>query len=114
MAGLQFDADLRNLGPEGYLLRSVVLAGRRAIVVSATTDVGVLYGAFHLLRLLQVQQPIDRLVVAGSPRTRHRVLDHLPAGQDSRSVHLDRPASCPSDLIGLTTKAASCPPRLDA
>jgi alpha-glucuronidase len=38
--------------------------------------VGVLYGAFHLLRLLQTQRPIDRLALVSAPRLQHRVLNH--------------------------------------
>jgi alpha-glucuronidase len=63
-------------GGEGYLLRSVRLRGRRAIVIAANTDVGVLYGAFHLLRLLQTRQPVVDLSIAERPAIRHRVLNH--------------------------------------
>jgi alpha-glucuronidase len=67
---------LDGLGRDGYLLRSVTIAGAPAIVIAANDDVGALYGAFHFLRLLQTQQPIERLDVRSSPRVRLRVLDH--------------------------------------
>jgi alpha-glucuronidase len=73
-AGLE--SELAGVGDEGYLLRSVRLRGRRATLIAATTDVGVLYGAFHFLRLLQTHQPIDGLSIAERPRVRHRVLNH--------------------------------------
>ena len=51
--------------------------GRRATVIAANTDVGVLYGAFHFLRLLQTQQPIEaRSRSSSAPRMQHRVLNH--------------------------------------
>lgn len=68
--------DLDGLGEEGYLLRSVELDGRPATVVAANTDVGALYGSFHLLRLLQSGQPIDALDLREAPKVRLRVLNH--------------------------------------
>jgi alpha-glucuronidase len=67
------------LGPpdnDGYLIRSMVVEGRRVTVIAANTELGVLYGAFHFLRLLQTHQPIDALAIAERPRLQHRVLNH--------------------------------------
>jgi alpha-glucuronidase len=50
---------LNDAGSEGYVLRSVNVDGRPASVIAANTEIGVLYGAFHFLRLLQTEQPID-------------------------------------------------------
>src|SRR5690606_37919618 len=52
---------LDGLGAEGYLIRSTRVDGRAATVVAANTDAGALYGAFHLLRLLQTGQAVDAL-----------------------------------------------------
>ena len=76
VAALGLDADLRDAGAEGYLVRSMRVGGRQAIVIAANADVGVLYGAFHLLRLLQTHQPIDTLSIAERPQVRHRILNH--------------------------------------
>jgi alpha-glucuronidase len=73
---LRLDADLAAAGQEGYLIRSVRVRGRRATVITANTDLGVLYGAFHFLRLLQTHQPIEALAITERPRIRHRVLNH--------------------------------------
>ncbi|MHB8283120.1 MAG: alpha-glucuronidase family glycosyl hydrolase [Caulobacteraceae bacterium] len=67
---------LQPLGREGYLIRTVVLDGRRLTVIAANSDIGVLYGAFRLLRLIQTRQPVDRLDLADAPKVRLRVLDH--------------------------------------
>ncbi|MBN2089083.1 hypothetical protein JW964_05705 [candidate division KSB1 bacterium] len=37
---------------------------------------GVLYGVFHFLRLLQTQKNITNLAITSSPKIRHRVLNH--------------------------------------
>ncbi|HEX8263192.1 MAG TPA: alpha-glucuronidase family glycosyl hydrolase [Allosphingosinicella sp.] len=67
---------LAGLGDEGFLIRSVSLDGRPATVIAAHRDIGVLYGAFAFLRLLQTAQPIDALDLREAPRLRLRILDH--------------------------------------
>jgi alpha-glucuronidase len=76
VAALGLDAELRDTGAEGYIVRSMRVGGRQAIVIAANAEVGVLYGAFHLLRLLQTHQPIDALSIAERPQIRHRILNH--------------------------------------
>jgi alpha-glucuronidase len=68
--------ELGAVGPEGYVIRSVSVAGRSAVVIAANEDIGVLYGAFHFLRLLQTRTPIDALAIASAPALQHRVLNH--------------------------------------
>lgn len=67
---------LVSLGDEGYLIRSVRVHGHKATVIAANSDVGVLYGAFAFLRLIQTRQALDALDIASAPRLKHRVLDH--------------------------------------
>ena len=76
VATLGLEADLKTLGGEGYLVRSVRARGRRATVIAANTEIGVLYGAFHFLRLLQTHQRIDALAVVERPHIQHRILNH--------------------------------------
>ncbi|WNH54749.1 alpha-glucuronidase family glycosyl hydrolase [Stenotrophomonas oahuensis] len=68
--------ELAELGNGGYLIRRMRRDGRDVILVAARQDIGVLYGAFHLLRMLQTGAPLDRLDVRESPRVALRVLDH--------------------------------------
>lgn len=67
---------LAGLGDEGYVIRSVIIERRRATVIAANSDVGILYGAFGFLRLLQTRQPIESLDLRDAPRLRLRILDH--------------------------------------
>jgi alpha-glucuronidase len=69
-------AELRGLGPEGYVIRTTRVGGKRAIVVAANEDVGALYGAFALLRQLQTHRSVRTLAVREAPRVALRVLDH--------------------------------------
>lgn len=67
---------LASLGAEGFRLRSITLNGRAVMVIAANSEVGVLYGAFHFLRLLQTGQPINKLDVSEKPRLQLRMLNH--------------------------------------
>lgn len=68
--------DLKTLGSEGYLIRSIQVDGHRATLIAANSNVGVLYGAFGFLRLMQTRRPLEALNVRESPRIPHRILDH--------------------------------------
>jgi len=69
-------ADLKSLGVEGYLIRSITLNGHRATLIAANSNVGLLYGAFGLLRMMQTRQPLQALNIRESPRIPHRILNH--------------------------------------
>ncbi len=69
-------ADLRKTGPEGFVISSQVIKGKKCIVISGNNDVARLYGTFHFLRLLQMQESISSLHIISSPRIKHRLLNH--------------------------------------
>jgi len=68
--------DLETLGKEGYLIRTVPIAGGTATVIAAGDERGAVYGAFHFLRLLQTQAPVSRLGVTERPASPLRLVDH--------------------------------------
>ncbi len=76
IAELDWTAVLARLGREGYVIRSVTIAGHAATVVASSGDSGALYGTFHFLRLIQTGQPLDRLDVESRPRLARRLLNH--------------------------------------
>ena len=63
-------------GPEGFVLQSTRWDGHPVTLIAANSDVGVLYGAFHLLALMQRHESLARLDVHETPRLKLRVLDH--------------------------------------
>jgi alpha-glucuronidase len=73
---LGFTARLARLGREGYLIATVAHAGARHTLLAGNTSVGVLYAAFHFLRLLQTQGEVSALDVDSSPRLNLRLLNH--------------------------------------
>jgi alpha-glucuronidase len=76
VAALGWSDTLTKLGDEGYLIRSATIGGRTVTVIASKSDVGVLYGAFHYLRLLQTGQPVTTLDIAERPRLQLRLLNH--------------------------------------
>ncbi|MEL1265440.1 alpha-glucuronidase family glycosyl hydrolase [Pseudoxanthomonas putridarboris] len=78
--------DTRQLGAEGYLIRSVRVDGHAATVIAANEDIGALYGAFHFLRLLQTGQSLENLDLREAPRVKLRVLNHW----DNLDGHVER------------------------
>jgi alpha-glucuronidase len=77
---------LERAGREGYVIRSVVINQQPATVIAANSDVGVLYGAFHFLRLIQTREPMTALDIVSQPRTQIRVLNHW----DNLDRHVER------------------------
>ncbi len=74
IAGLNLPLD--TLGKEGFVIRSTVAKGRKVTVIAANSDIGVLYGAFRFLSLLQTRQPLDNLDIATAPKLELRMLNH--------------------------------------
>ena len=68
--------EVRELPANGYVIRTVSLEGRPAIAIAANDDLGLLYGAFHFLRLLQTHQSLERLDIRDGPRVQLRMLNH--------------------------------------
>jgi alpha-glucuronidase len=73
---LAWKADLAKLGPEGYVIRSARVANHPVIAIASDGEIGALYGAFHLLRLMQTGQPMDRLNITERPKVQLRLLNH--------------------------------------
>ena len=64
------------LSPEGFFIRQVTLEGKSVILIMGNDPVGTLYGVFHFLRLIQMQQDIRDLAIEEHPRLKIRMLDH--------------------------------------
>ena len=67
---------LAAVGTEGYLVEAADAGGKKAIVIAANTDVGVLRGSFALLRHLQCHRTVQALALSGAPKIKRRILDH--------------------------------------
>jgi alpha-glucuronidase len=73
---LAWETELMAAGPEGYVIRQTTVQGRPAIAVASEGDIGALYGMFHVLRLMQTGQTLERLAISERPLVQLRLLNH--------------------------------------
>ena len=71
-----FEKTLKSLGYEGYILKSVKKKNKTYTVVAGNSDAGLLYGVYHLLRLIQTNQFDENLSILEKPAYNHRLLNH--------------------------------------
>jgi len=61
-----------DLGLDGYIIKSI---GSK-IIITGKSDIGVLYGVFHFLRILQIGSPLNDLDIVETPQNKIRMMDH--------------------------------------
>lgn len=76
IAKLPLANEINQLDDEGFIIRSAKINGKPVTVVAAKKDIGVLYGIFHYLKLIQTNQNLDNLHIKEEPRLQYRVLNH--------------------------------------
>jgi alpha-glucuronidase len=67
---------VQSINDGGFYIRSVEWEGADCIIVTAPTDRGLVYGTFHLLRLMALREPIDDLAIIEEPANAERIIDH--------------------------------------
>lgn len=72
VASISLEGELDQIGDEGY----IIITRPYANVILGNTDLGVLYGVFHFLRLLQTHQSLDNLHIVSAPKIKLRMLNH--------------------------------------
>jgi len=73
ISGLNLELDA---SPDAYRIVSTTVSGKKAVVIASNGDQGVLYGSFHLLRLLQTNRSIAALAISEKPKIKRRLLNH--------------------------------------
>ena len=74
LKNLKNDFDLIN--DEGYLIKTIKSKDKNRILVTGKTDIGVLYGVFNFLKLLQTNKSIENLNIVDAPKINVRMLNH--------------------------------------
>lgn len=67
---------LAGLGQEGYAIRSIRVEGKPVTLIAANSEMGLLHGAFHWLRLAQSDAALDAIDIRSAPRIGLRLLNH--------------------------------------
>jgi alpha-glucuronidase len=68
--------ELYRLGKEGFIISTKKVNNKNIIAIAANSDMGVLYGVFHFLRLLQTNQNIQQFSITSIPKIQNRILNH--------------------------------------
>lgn len=68
--------ELEKAGGEGFVIESSIVDGKKVILITANEDIGVLYGVFGFLKLLQTNQDISDINIVSAPRIKLRMLNH--------------------------------------
>lgn len=76
ISSLNLKTQLQAVDKEGFVIQTMKLNGKNSTVITANSEVGVLYGVFHYLKLLQTHQQIKNLSITSSPKLTHRILNH--------------------------------------
>ncbi|WP_443021560.1 alpha-glucuronidase family glycosyl hydrolase [Sphingobium sp. AntQ-1] len=64
------------LGSEGYAIRTTMIDGKAVTLIAANSDIGLLHGAYHWLRLAQSGASLDKLDIRSAPKIGLRLLNH--------------------------------------
>lgn len=70
------ESDFDKINEEGFIIKSVVLKNKKQIIITGKKDVGVLYGVYSFLRLIQMNKSIKNLNITDAPKTTIRILNH--------------------------------------
>lgn len=67
---------LSGCGADGFLLKMMNTSKGQILVVAANNDIGLLYGIFELIRMIQQEKPITNLDIVEKPSYDRRILNH--------------------------------------
>ena len=68
--------ELNKIVDDGYVVLNKKIDGKSCIVIAANSDIGVLYGVFNFIRLLQTAENIEAVQIVTSPKIKVRMLNH--------------------------------------
>jgi len=68
--------ELNKLGVDGYVIKTVHQKNKTITVVAACDDKGLLYGVYHLLKIIQTNEFSTSLNISEKPSYSLRILDH--------------------------------------
>jgi alpha-glucuronidase len=76
IASYDISSNLSKLGAEGYIISNRRRDNKNIFIIAGNEDVGVLYGVFHFLRLLQTHRNLENIYIESTPKVKVRILNH--------------------------------------
>lgn len=65
-----------NLSAEGYVIFSEKIQDKECLFIIGDDPSGTVYGTFHFLRLLQMNESLENINISESPKIKYRILNH--------------------------------------
>lgn len=72
----KLEKDFQQLNDEGFLIKTVTTKLGQNTLITAKSDVGLLYGTFRFIQLVQTGEKINQLKISESPKVNIRMLNH--------------------------------------
>ncbi len=72
----QIELDDESFGNEGFALKSLNTKKAQKVIVTANSEIGLLYGTFRLLAMMQQHSDLTNIDLADSPKIDIRMLNH--------------------------------------
>lgn len=69
------EKEIADLNDEGYIIRNIK-SKNKFIVITAKGDKGILYGTFHFIRLMLMNEKLDNISIVENPSIKIRILNH--------------------------------------
>ncbi|MFH0991363.1 MAG: alpha-glucuronidase family glycosyl hydrolase [bacterium] len=76
LSKIDFGNRLKVIGKEGFVILRGKIGKHDVTFITANEEVGVLYGVFHFLRMLQTHQGMEHIDYSSSPKIQLRILNH--------------------------------------
>jgi alpha-glucuronidase len=70
------EQELKQVGKEGFVIKTMEKKGHNVLVITANTDIGILYGVFRLLELMGQHQSLKKISLVDAPKIDLRMLNH--------------------------------------
>ncbi|KPQ19349.1 MAG: alpha-glucuronidase AguA [Algoriphagus marincola HL-49] len=74
--GLAQQAEIKNLGEEGYWRGPLEINGKKVYIVTGNSPIGVLYGSFDFLKSIQIGEFDLNAEISDQPKVKLRMLNH--------------------------------------
>ncbi|TRX16038.1 alpha-glucuronidase family glycosyl hydrolase [Flavobacterium franklandianum] len=68
--------EFEQINNEGYIIKTIQIKNKNHILITAKTDIGVLYGVFNFLKLIQTNKSVENLNIVDAPKIDIRILNH--------------------------------------
>lgn len=70
------DVDFTQLNDDGYVIKCLTVDQQSRVYLIGKKDVGALYAAFHLLRLMQNREDLRERTIVENPKNKMRMINH--------------------------------------